>query len=220
MKRLTLFLLLIFIVTDLKAQIDKSLTVGLGAGAATTFAGAAIIKTTAVASGTASYYLSNYFDLSFEAQLGKLAGGNPNTTHLNFVNKFQAGFIEFHQHFGIFIEDPQNVAESFFSNVYVGTGFGLINNNVTQINATIDRSYKITPVIPIKFGYIWAIKGQYDDEIVKVNLSCSINPTIGRGIDGYYGNRPQAEKVYTYYSIGVEYVIDLTGNYGRKNPRF
>lgn len=217
MNKLILFILLVFITTQLKAQTDHSLTVGIGGGAVTTYAGAAVIKTTTAFYGNMAYYPSEFLDVSLEAQLGTLSGGDPHTHHLNFINKFQAGFVEVHEHLGIFFQDADNVFADFLNNVYVGTGFGLINNNVTQINATVDRFYKVTPVIPIKFGYLWSIKNKANDEIIKVNFSYSANPTIGRGIDGYFGSMPQAEKFYVFYTIGLEYTFDLSGNYpGRK----
>jgi hypothetical protein len=217
MTKLILFISLLFITAGLKAQSEHSLTVGAGGGAVTTYAGAAVIKTTAAFYGNAAYYPSEYFDISLEAQIGTLSGGNPHTRHLNFVNKYQAGFAEVHEHLGGLFQDADNFFADFLSNTYVGAGFGLIHNNVTQINFSIDHFRNITPVIPIKVGYLWTIKDKQNDEIIKVNFSYGANPTIGRGIDGYFGSMPQKEKFYVFYAIGLEYTFDLTGNYpGRK----
>jgi len=212
-----LFIALILVSVKLNAQTDHSLTLGAGGGATTAYAGAAVVKTTASFYGNAAYYPSEFFDVSLEAQIGTLAGGQPLSKHLNFNNKFQAGFAEVHEHMGVFFQNADNGFADFLSNVYVGTGFGLINNNVTQINFTVDHYHNVIPVIPIKFGYLWSIKDSQNDEIIKVNFSYSANPTIGRGLDGYFGSMPQAEKFYVFYAIGLEYTFDLNGNsLGRK----
>ncbi len=217
MKKLILFISLIIITANLQAQTEHSLTIGAGGGATTTYAGAAVIKTTASFYGNIAYYPTEHFDVLLELQIGTLAGGRPPSKHLNFNNQYQAGFVEAQEHLGGLFQDADNFFGDFLSNVYVGAGFGLINNNVTQINYSIDHFHNVTPVIPVKVGYLWAIKDKQNDEIIKVNFSYGANPTIGRGIDGYFGSMPQKEKFYVFYAIGLEYTFDLSGNYpGRK----
>jgi len=212
LKKVALFIIIILSTQNLKAQNDSGLIgLGIGAGPATAYAGAPFVKTNAVYNAAFTYYPSSFFNISIEGQLGQLAGGKIHTTHLNFTNNFQAGFIEANLQLGTFFKNSEGFLTK-FKNLYGGTGFGLIHNSVTQINATVDYSHDITPVIPIKIGYELNLLDHFDDPQLKIDFSYSLNATIGRGLDGYYGSMPQALKFYAYYSIRIIYPISLGGS--------
>jgi hypothetical protein len=210
MNKIFLFILLIFISKSLKAQSDdQALSLGFGAGAARAYAGAPFIKTTLAYNGSTSFYFTPFFNAGLEAQIGTLAAGKVGTDHLNFTNDYQAAFAEANLHFGVFIDDQQNWFLDAARNFYAGAGFGWIHNRVTQINATIYKNRSIIPVLQSKFGYAFNIKDGNGGTFLKIDLSYSFNPTIGRGLDGYFGSMPQAMKSYVYGAIGFEYLIGI-----------
>jgi hypothetical protein len=232
MKQTALFIILIFISINLKAQNDfQQLTLGAGAGAATAYASSSINKTTPAFNANLCFYPKPFFDIDLESQIGELAGGQVGVRGANFTNNYQAVILEPVLQFGAFFSNPSNT--SFFNlegdfthnsdndflniceNFYVGSGFGLIHNSVTNVYVTTCHSHDITPVVPVKFGYAFNFVDHDNNPLMKINLSYSFNSTIGRGLDGYYGSVPQAPESYAYYSLQVEIPINFAQSHRR-----
>jgi len=221
MNKLFLFVILLFITGSLKAQSEfRQLSIGVGAGEATTYAGTPIIKTTFAYNGNVGYYTSEFFDIELEGQIGQLAGGKIGTHHLNFTNNYQAIVLEPIFHLGILLDNSESAFLNTFKNLYAGTGYGFIHNRVTDYDVVNKNSRSIIPLIPVKFGYEYNFLDDYNNPVLKINLSYSINTSIGRGLDGYFGPMHQSVKLFVYYGIQIEYPINLIQNYGRGRLKF
>jgi hypothetical protein len=221
MNKLFLFFILIFTNGSLKAQSEyQQISLGGGVGAATTYAGSPIIKTTLAYNGILSYYPSQFFHLELEGQIGQLAGGQIGTHHLNFTNHYQAVFFEPVLHLGTFLSNSESNFLKTFKNLYAGAGVGLIHNGVTDYDVVNRYERSIIPIIPVKVGYEYSFVDNYDDPLLKINFSYSINTSIGRGLDGYFGPMHQAVKLYFYYEIQLAYPIDLNTSHGKDRLSF
>lgn len=213
MNRILLFIFLLFITAGVKAQEDLSqITFGAGSGIATAYGGTKTIKSTIALYGNFCYYPTPFLDFKFEFQAGKLAGGAlTDLIKKNFVNNYQAYILESDLKFRAFFSNTQNDILKAFGNAYIGAGFGLMSNHVTNINNDLTTTYtkKTVPVIPIKIGYEFDLIRSHDQPRLKVDLSYSLNTTIGNGLDGYYDTFSKSRKLYTYASIGFKYAIDL-----------
>jgi len=229
MKKIVLLITIIFAAASLKAQNEfQQITLGAGAGAATTYASSQIAKTTPAFSANLSYYPKKFFNIALEAQVGELAGGNAGMSNASYTNKYAAVIFEPTFHFGAIFNNSFNNLQGDFvnksgydfasvcKNFYVGTGFGLIHNNVTNIDQTTSYSQNIVAVVPVKFGYEISFADQYDNPMLKLNLSYSFNSALGRGLDGSSGPAPQAAASYSYYSLQLEFPIYSSQNHGMK----
>jgi hypothetical protein len=221
MNKLFLFFILVCISASLKAQSEfGQISIGAGAGAATTYAGSPIIRTTLAYSGNVCYYPTEFFDIELEAQIGHLGGGQTGTPHLNFSNNYQAIVLEPVFHLGLLLDNSENNFLTNFKNLYAGAGYGFIHNRVINIDVVNRYSRNIIPLIPLKVGYEYNFVNYYNNPVLKINLSYSINTSIGRGLDGYYGSMHQSVKLFVYYGLQIEYPINLIQNYGRGRLKF
>lgn len=215
MNKFFLLIAFVFISLSLKAQNDaQSLNLGFAAGGANP--NVANAKTSFSYSGSINYYPSPYFDGVFEAQIGTIAAGKPSAmpyspSNNNFATKYQAVFLEAQLHFGALIDE-----DSFLDpvrNFYAISGVGYLHSRPTSIfSNTVDWITYKTPVIPLKIGYLLNIKTDYNDPLLKIDLSYSFNYVAGRGLESFNNLPvPPSVKVYSYYSIGLEYTIAIFG---------
>jgi len=217
MNKLSLVVILIFISGCLKAQSDfQQLSIGVGAGAARTYAASPIIKTTLAYNGIICYYPSEFFHVELEGQIGQLAGGKIGTTHLNYDNHYQAVFLEPVLHLGVFLYNSESDFLKTFSNLYAGAGVGLIHNEVVDYSIVNQYTRSIIPIIPVKVGYEYSFFDDYNDPVLKINLSYSINTSMGRGLDGYFGPMHQSAKLFVFYGLQIAYPINLNKNQRRE----
>jgi len=217
MNKLLLVIALLFISISLKAQNDaQSLNLAFAAGGTNPYLANA--KTSFSYSGSINYYPSPYFDGVFEAQIGLIAAGKPSAlpysaSNNNLYNKYQAVFLEAQLHFGALIDE-----DSFLDpmrNFYAISGVGYLHSRPGSVFSNIpDYIHYKAPVIPLKVGYLFNIKTNYNDPLLKIDLSYSVNYVAGRGLESY-NNLPvtPSVKVYSYYSIGIQYTIVVFGRH-------
>jgi hypothetical protein len=217
MNKLFLVIALLFISISLKAQNDaQSLNMGFAVGGANAIMANA--KASFAYSGSINYYPSPYFDGVLEAQFGTIAVGKPSgmpysPSNNNFINPYQAIFLEAQLHFGLLIDE-----DSFLDpmrNFYAISGIGYLHSKPTSIfSNTIDYIHYKAPVIPLKLGYLLNIKTNYNDPLLKIDLSYSFNYVAGRGLESYNNLPvPPSVKLYSYYSIGLQYTITVFGRH-------
>ncbi len=78
-------------------------------------------------------------------------------------------------------------------NIYVGTGIGMVYNNISAINRlSADSSYSYggsdhstNVLIPVRIGYQFKIYNSYDEPSILVDLGYQMNYVFGFGLDGY-----------------------------------
>jgi hypothetical protein len=205
-----LFIILLSIAQDLKAQNQfLQLTLGAGAGFVKTYASNPAVPIASAFNGNVCYYPLSFFNIELEGQIGKLAGETAGKSPINFTNRYQAAFVVSNLRMGVFFKKSSDPALDFLKSFYLGAGFGMIHNRITN---TIDNHYyyhNIIPVIPVKIGYEFDLISVYGDPILKMDFSSSLNSTVGRGIYGDYGSSPRGINPYVYFSVQLKYAINL-----------
>ncbi|TWJ00786.1 hypothetical protein JN11_02045 [Mucilaginibacter frigoritolerans] len=224
MNKVLLLIAFIFICGTLKAQNDEqSLNLGFNAGGVNTYFTNS--KASFGYSVKVNYYPSDFFDVSLETQFGTLSAGTPNgfpfsLNNVNFINKYQAVIVKANLHFGTLIDEDAFLDP--MRHFYAATGIGYLHNRINDIypDASTYIRYK-TPVIPVEFGYNINIKSYYNDPLLKINLSYSLNYVTGLGLDGFNNVQvPASVHFYSFYSIGIEYTMAVFGRHSVPLLRF
>ena len=225
MNKIVLFIILIFISGNLKAQSNlQQITFGAGAGFATAYTGTQSQKTTFARFVDAGYYPIPFFNINIEGQAGSMAGTAPNAQsidHKSFNNNYRAAILNAEFQAGLFFDYQKSDFLNAIKNIYIGTGFGLLNNNIINVNINdlqVTNHIKNTiHIIPFKLGYEFNLLNRYNEPKLKADLSYSFNYTIGRGLDGYYDSNTKALYFYNYYTIGLKYAISLVHRSGKRH---
>jgi len=201
---------MIFIAHGLKAQNQfRQFTLGAGAGFVKTYASNPAIPITSALNWNLCYYPLSFFNIELEGQIGTLAGVTAGNSPISFHNRYQAAIITTNMQMGIFFNKSSDPALLFLKKFYVGIGFGLVHNRITN-TPNVDYYYhNIIPLLPLKAGYEFDLLGNYGAPILKMDLSGSFNSTVGKGLYGNYGSSPTGINPYVYFSVKLKYAIDL-----------
>ncbi|MCC8424660.1 hypothetical protein [Mucilaginibacter sp. UR6-11] len=182
---------------------------------------------------TGYYNLTPYVPLGLEFQFGGLSGGSIVTdeSRRQYDNHYKA-FI-FHGDFalGQIIDYDRDPFMKVIKDFYMGTGVGIINNNMAFIQRTnLNGSPNLPPgtytfpgqnsstnlVIPIRFGYEFKIYNGYDEPFMGINIGYIHNVTLGEGLDGYSdpgtGFKNNSPDQYRQIIVGVKI------NFGQSVP--
>jgi len=156
---------------------------------------------------------------AFEAQSGKLSGGNDLTdpSHRYFVNNY----LGFNIHGDLQLGEIMDYQDNFFmerlKGLYMGLGVGMIFNNITSIRryALDDPTYfypgkdhSISPLVPIRFGYEFKVFNSNDEPFMAIDLGYTHYLTFAEGLDGY--NDPSSkfknnsQDMFRSITIGVK----------------
>ncbi|MEO6521811.1 MAG: hypothetical protein ABIN91_09035 [Mucilaginibacter sp.] len=112
----------------------------------------------------------------------------------DYANRFQSASLQATVQFGEFLDyENGGFISRALSNVYVGTGLGIVYNNITAINRVnpdstysyggADHSTNI--MIPVKVGYQYKFYNAYDEPSVMLEAGYQMNYVFGYGLDGY-----------------------------------
>ncbi len=175
--------------------------------------------------GTLDFHFTPFVTLGLEAQKGIVQGGDIRTDPFNrqFVNEYSGININFKMMLGEFINYNGSNFWNNLKGLYVGTGVGLIRNNITDIVrykpswAVVDPGYGPYPGqdksynvwLPFSLGFNYFLHDSYGYVRYAVNINAQSNFTFGEGLDGY--NDPPktfknfAPDTYNVYSLGVKY---------------
>ena len=212
MKRICLIIVLIVISGRLKAQDTfQAISFGGGAGAATAYTGAPVQKNTSAWYADAGFYATPFININIEGQKGTLAGGPHKKNFKNFNNNYRALMVNVELQAGQFLGGQQSGLLKAASGIYIGTGYGFLNNEITNKNLlklTVTDYVKNTiGVIPTKIGYELNLLKVNEEPALKVDFWYTFNYTIGKGLDGYYDTYSKSFNFYNYYAVGFRYAI-------------
>lgn len=207
----------------LLAQVSYNYTgysIGAGGGAARADADIAQHITKSAFFVNFNYNYSPYTTFTAELQAGNLAGGNPLTDKDTraFVNNFIAIELYADLQLGEYIDYQNRVFLSIVKNIYAGSGFGVIHNQMSFIQrVSLDNPGYIFPgqdasteiMLPLRLGYEFKFYNDYREPYIRLNLCYQENLVYGEGLDGY--NDPPAifrnnhVDRYALFSIGLKY---------------
>lgn len=188
----------------------------------------------------ASYNFTPYINFTLQYEFGTLSGGygdyrsgkKSNTTDTatsnaylildpygrSYLNNFQSITL----HADIQLGEFTDLSEDHFytkalKNIYVGTGIGMVYNNIdsTNINRiSPDKTYSYggsnhssNVMIPVRLGYQFKIYNAYDEPYILVDLGYHMNYVFGYGLDGYSDPlfTVRSFEKYSGFHIGVKF---------------
>ena len=131
-------------------------------------------------------------------------------------NQFQSISVHGDVQLGEFIDyDNGSLFKKFIRNISVGTGIGMVYNNITQVNRyNADTTYAYggtdhsnNVIIPVRVGYQLKIYNAYDEPFMLLEAGYQMTYVFGYGLDGYSDPEFTSRKYEQYggYSIGVKF---------------
>lgn len=199
MKKLLLVFLLIITTKVVKSQIYNFARLGAGASVSSTYPYADLARGNFgyAASVTGYFNISPYLPLGLELQSGQVSGGS-NDLDIN-TRKYKNRYFAAVVHGDVFVGQIFDYAYSdimhFLKDFYVGTGVGLIRNNIVDVQRVklnsnppytfpgVDHSMNL--LVPLRIGYEFKLYNSFGDQNCGINIGYTHNITWGEGLDGY-----------------------------------
>ena len=214
---LTLFVCCIAFVAKGQSSGDfKRYDVGLMAGFNKVYGDELPQKTTPSVIVTLTYNLTPFTNFIFEAQVGRMAGGD--SLHSVFGRQFTSNFNSYilraQLQFGEFIDYSQSRIMNGIKNFYVSAGGGYVVTHITSISRhsitlpglyTPGQNFSREVLVPLRVGYEFKFFNKDMQPSVKVDLGYGYNYIFGDNLDGYvYGKHNDG---YSQFFIGVKFAI-------------
>ncbi|CAN5224996.1 hypothetical protein BH09BAC6_BH09BAC6_23440 [soil metagenome] len=202
--------------------------IGVAVGFNQVYGDAETVKQTNSIHFNFTYNTTPYTNFIFEAQLGRLAGGDVNSrSGRKFNNDFTSLVFRGQLQGGEFLDYRNSKVMNFFKNLYVSAGIGYIINNIpaTDINRTSTvvpgfytpgENKSNEPFIPLKIGYEIKLFNTYDQPSFKIDLGYQYNYVLGDGVDGFIVGNPHDK--YTQVTLGVKFALGGLTSYRKKIP--
>ena len=163
-----------------------------------------------------TYNATPFTNFVFEAQLGKLRGGDSVLTKSGryFNNDFSAFIFRGQLQFGEFLDYSNSKLNNALKNLYVSAGIGFVRNHITQVSRYSqqlpgfytggeDRSRE--PFIPLRIGYEFKLYNTYSQPSVKIDVGYGYNYMLGDGLDGFSAGGKK--DILSQYTLGVKFAI-------------
>jgi hypothetical protein len=200
------FLLFVLILTSVivKAQGDYNFSpYGIGFGASTIRGYTNVAKQNNTLAGNLNftYNYSPYLPITLVVEDGRLWGGSRVTdpSKREYENNYIAFYLHADLQLGQIIDYDENSFNEAIKNVYIGGGFGFVDDNVqnqrTNLNGSAqqpvgsytfpgtDKSINLT--IPLRLGYEVKFYNEYDEPFIRLDFEYEHNIVFGEGLDGY-----------------------------------
>jgi hypothetical protein len=231
LKKNLLFFIFILCSVLAKAQGDYNyspLGVGFGSSIIRGYTNLRKQNNTLAFNANFNYYYTPYIPFSAEIQGGRLWGGSRVTdpSAREYENNYFALIIHADLQLGQVIDYQYSGFLNIIKNLYIGPGFGLIDDNVkNQRTNLLNTGYaigtytfpgsdkSIDPLICLRAGYEIKFYNQYDEPYIRLDFEYEHNIVYGEGLDGYddpanhfKNNYPDQ---YSEITIGIKYNFGL-----------
>jgi len=214
-----LFVLIIFS-ERLKGQGSiPQITLGGGIGIARAYAGTELQYTHLAWFAEAGYYPVSDIEINAEEQIGTFSGSSLHPNGANpksFINNYSASIFNVNVVPIVFLNDKQSDLAHALKNIYLGTGFGLLFSNITNVNyyniQATDHITNFLPIVPMKLQYEYSLMNSSQEPVLKLDLASTFYYAIGKGIDGYYDSHAKGGAFYNFLNIGIKYPFSLIGS--------
>ncbi len=216
----TLIILILCCTTFIaKAQLGYNYSpydIGFGIGLDKVYGDAETLTTTQAVHLNFSYNATPYVNFVFEAQLGKLRGGDSLKTKSGryFNNDFSAFIFRGQLQMGEILDYSNSQFNNAIKNLYVSAGIGFVVNHITQINrySILDPGYYTPginnskePFIPLRIGYEFKLFNRYQQPSVKIDLAYGYNLVLSDNLDGFTAGAKN--DVFTQFALGVKFAL-------------
>jgi hypothetical protein len=204
LKKILLFFILILSSIVVKAQGDYNfspLAVGFGTSIIRGYTNVAKQDNTLSGNINFNYYYTPYVPLTAELQFGRLEGGSINTDQYKraYTDNYTSFIVHGDLQFGQFIDYEYSDFLNVLKNVYIGTGFGILDNNVKNQRTNLipepgepvgsytfpGTDHSIDPLVPLRGGYEFKIYNEFDEPYIRIDIEYEHNIVFGSGLDGY-----------------------------------
>ena len=155
-----------------------------------------------------------YTNFIFEAQLGKLAGGDSlkTTSGRQFNNDFSAFIFRGQLQLGEIVDYEHSPFNNAIKNFYISAGIGYVVNHITSISRVSSKGIftggennSNEPFIPFHIGYEFKVFNKYQQPSTMIDLGYQYNYVLGDQLDGYSAG--SHHDTYTQFTIGVKFAI-------------
>lgn len=180
--------------------------------------------------GKLIYNYNPYLPIELEIQAGHLSGGgltvDKDKYGRQFSNHFIAAYLHADVHLGAIIDYGDDWFLNRIKNFYLGTGFGLVDNNnkvqrtnVIPQNGSLDyvfpgKDKSTNFAIPLRVGYEFKIYDSYDQPGWAIDVGYIHTLVFGEGLDGYDDPsskfKNNATNQYRQFVIGFKYFFGNT----------
>lgn len=202
-----------------KAQLGYNFAqyeVGTAIGLDKVYGDAETVTTTQSIHFNFTYNPTPFTNFVFEAQLGKLRGGDSVQTKSGryFNNDFSAFIFRGQLQLGEIMDYSRSPFKNALKNLYVSAGIGLVRNHITQVSRTSEKvpgyftdgeDKSREPFLPLRIGYEFKLFNRYSQPSAKIDLAYGYNYVFGDNLDGFTaGTKKDA---YSQITLGVKFAI-------------
>ncbi|BAU55476.1 hypothetical protein [Mucilaginibacter gotjawali] len=164
-----------------------------------------------------TYDPTPYVNIVFEAQMGRLAGGDSlkTSTGRQFTTDLTALILRGQLQMGEIVDYSHSPFNNAIKNLYVSAGLGFVVSHITSINR-----YSIKPVaglytpgvlnsqgpfIPLRLGYEFKVFNKYQQPAFKIDLGYEYNIVLSDNLDGLTSG--SHFDIYSQFIIGVKFAF-------------
>jgi hypothetical protein len=194
------------------------ISLGGGAGITRSYADLPEKNNAVAVYGTVDYLFTPFISLGLEVQQGQVKGGQNKVDPYGrrFANDYRSVTINGKLALGNLVDYKNNVWFNHLKGLYVGSGFGFIQNRVNQLDRGIENApdqlyipFTKEPVIPLNIGMNYFFPDRYGQYRYVANINIQSNITIGEGLDGYDSTiatfRNGKPDIFSFFSLGIKY---------------
>ncbi|HWZ34744.1 MAG TPA: hypothetical protein VNW51_01220 [Mucilaginibacter sp.] len=208
MRKLTLFIILIFFAGVVNAQTHDrysysytKLGIGVFGGMNTPYVDLKQSNKGKSFSLIGYYNITPYLPLGLEIQSGELSGGSIITdpSKRQFDNQYKAIFVHGDCSLGQILDYEDNFFLGIAKDFYMGTGVGVISNNMKFIQRYNLVTYQyplltyrypgedksLSLAVPIRFGYEFKIYDSWGEPFIGINIQYVHTIAFNDELDGY-----------------------------------
>jgi len=202
--------------------------VGFSVGSNQFYGDVVTAKSTKAVSFNFNYNQGPFINYIFEAQFGKLAGGDAINDPLGrqFAADYQYYALRLQLQGGELIDYSRDGLANALKNLYAGAGLGIIYNNITSINRYsvqypgyytpgLDKSSQV--FIPFRIGYEFKFFNKYSRPDIKLDIGYQYNMVFGDELDDFKAGH--LNDAYTQFTIGLKFSLGEVTSY-RKQINF
>jgi len=163
-----------------------------------------------------TYNATPFVNIVFEAQMGRLAGGDSLTTSSG--RQFTADLTSFQLRGQLQLGEVLDYSHSQFNNAlknfYIATGLGYAVSHITDINRFSIKTPGLytpgvlnsqEPFIPFRIGYEFKVYNKYKQPAFKVDLGYEYNLVLSDNLDGFTSGSHY--DVYSQFVIGFKFAF-------------
>lgn len=190
--------------------------VGVAAGVNKVYGDAETTTSTASVHFNFTYNATPFVNFVWEAQLGKLRGGDSVLTKSGryFNNDFSAYIFRGQLQLGEILDYSNNQFNNALKNLYLSAGIGFVFNHITQVNRyskqisgfyTDGKDKSKEPFIPLRIGYELKLYNRYSQPSAKIDIGYGYNFILGDDLDGFTAGTHK--DAYSQFTLGVKFAI-------------